>query len=110
MKWQVNLVAYQVPSETQPFRSESAFSAFAGEGARATESGFEKFLYLSQDLRCTFRFVDRFAQGCSSGHAMREPGGELLHLAFGAGHFFFDEHLEIGADHFRSEEHTSELQ
>src|SRR2546430_10294165 len=52
-------VAYQVPSETQPFRSESAFSAFAGEGARATQSGFEKFLYLSQDLRCAFRFVDR---------------------------------------------------
>src|SRR5437660_8608413 len=74
----------------------------AGEGARAThfEARFEEIFDFRQDLGCAFRFVDRFAQGCSSGHAMREPGGELLHLAFRSWHFFFDEHLEIGADHF----------
>ena len=56
MKWQVNLVAYQVPSETQPFRSESAFSAFAGEGARAThfEARFEEIFDFRQDLRRAF--------------------------------------------------------
>src|ERR1700719_1622728 len=30
---------------------------------------------------------------------MREPGGELLHLADSVGEFFFDQHLEVGADH-----------
>src|SRR6266550_296663 len=30
---------------------------------------------------------------------MCEPGGELLHLAFGPEHFFFDQHLEVSADH-----------
>ncbi len=30
---------------------------------------------------------------------MRKPRGELLHLAFGTGHLFFEQHLEIGADH-----------
>src|SRR5579864_5127671 len=30
---------------------------------------------------------------------MREPAGELLHLARRARQFLFDEHLEVGADH-----------
>jgi hypothetical protein len=39
------------------------------------------------------------AQSCSAWDAVREPGGELLHLADGVGEFFFDQHLEVGADH-----------
>src|SRR5207245_7562998 len=71
---------------------------YRGRDARAThfEARFEEIFDFRQDLGCAFRFVDRLAQCCSSRHAVREPGGELLHLAFRSGHFFFDEHLEIG--------------
>jgi len=66
---------------------------------RRREPGFEELLYPSQYLRPALRFVDRLPQRRASGHAVGEPRRELLHLALGSGHAFFQQHLKVGADH-----------
>src|ERR1700722_14476584 len=60
---------------------------------------FEETFHAGQNLRAALRIIDRFSERSSSRDAVREPRGELLHLAFGSGHFLFQQHLEIGANH-----------
>src|SRR5208283_5877426 len=66
---------------------------------RCREPGFEELFYPRQYLRPALSLVDRLPQRRASGHAVREPRCKLLHLAFGSGHAFFQQHLEVGADH-----------
>src|SRR5271163_1934754 len=73
--------------------------AFAGKNALSTQPRLEELFHPPQNLHRTLRLVDRLAQPCSAWDAMREPGGELLHLADGVREFLFDQHLEVGADH-----------
>ena len=63
------------------------------------EAALEELFDTDQYLGSGLGLVDGLAQGRASGDAVSEPGGELLHLAFCSGHFFFEQHLEIGADH-----------
>ncbi len=76
----------------------------------------KELLHRIKDGGASPRFVDRLAQCPTAGHAVREPGGELLHLAgalaAGLSRFevllvrpcrvpvaFFEQHGEVGADH-----------
>ena len=43
--------------------------------------------------------INRATQRGAAGHAVREPGDKLFHLARRAVHIFFHQHLEIGPDH-----------
>ncbi len=62
---------------------------------RFSKNAFDAGQYLHPALR----FVDGLAQGSSARHAMRKPGGELLHLAFGSRHLLFDQHFEVSSNH-----------
>src|SRR5262249_23251574 len=64
------------------------------------QSCFEEFVHSREDFGRGLGIVDLLTQCGATRYAMREPGGELLHLASRVWQLFFDQHLEIGANHF----------
>ena len=70
----------------------------------------EKCVDRGQHLSAVPCLIDGLAQCRAAGHAVREPGGKLLHLAGGfavagvagkilAGFGFVEQHLEVGTNH-----------
>ena len=94
-------------------RSKSSGSALSGASsvsAPPTNCAAKNAFHLFQYPSASLGMVNRRPQLRSSGHAMREPRGELLHPARRLANarvpwevfaclLFIQQHLEIGADH-----------
>src|SRR5271157_1015855 len=65
----------------------------------SAQQPLEEAVHRVENFRFALRFINPLTQLRPVWHAMREPGRELLHLAFGAADSLVYQHAEVGANH-----------